>query len=189
MWNSRTDNILQLIAAGSSKLASVPSGGAGGAPAAGGAAAGGAAAAEEKAEEKEEGTSAYHHMRFCVDRADNLNREGGVRRRHGIRSLRLSASYHLLRQRRYTTLGNWHKNGLHSPCMVSGVEGFALDSSRWIQNKIRYPEAIVQLYSFPTPSYSTKSHPCESFRLEVCSKHDLAKTRAIVFKRIKIDNL
>ena len=53
--------IRQLIAEGSTKLASVPSGGAGGAgaPAAGGAAAGGAAAAEEekpaeKEEEKEE---------------------------------------------------------------------------------------------------------------------------------------
>ncbi|KAJ4989187.1 60S acidic ribosomal protein P2 [Stagonosporopsis vannaccii] len=52
-------DINELIASGSEKLASVPSGGAGGAaaPAAGGAAAGGAAdapAEEEKAEEKEE---------------------------------------------------------------------------------------------------------------------------------------
>ncbi|KAJ4345324.1 60S acidic ribosomal protein P2 [Didymosphaeria variabile] len=51
-------DINELIASGSEKLASVPSGGAGGAPAAGGAAAGGAAAAEEAAapaeEEKEE---------------------------------------------------------------------------------------------------------------------------------------
>ncbi|KAI0899410.1 60s acidic ribosomal protein-domain-containing protein [Annulohypoxylon nitens] len=47
-------DINELIAEGSSKLASVPSGGAGGATASGGAAAGGAAAAEEKAEEKEE---------------------------------------------------------------------------------------------------------------------------------------
>ena len=48
-------DINELIAQGTEKLASVPSGGAGGAPAAGGAAAGGAAAAEEtKAEEKEE---------------------------------------------------------------------------------------------------------------------------------------
>ncbi|KAI0144658.1 putative ribosomal protein P2 [Xylariaceae sp. FL1272] len=46
-------DVNELIAEGSTKLASVPSGGAGGA-AAGGAAAGGAAAAEEKAEEKEE---------------------------------------------------------------------------------------------------------------------------------------
>ncbi|KAL7906336.1 60s acidic ribosomal domain-containing protein [Trichoderma velutinum] len=46
-------DVNELIAAGSEKLASVPSGGAGVA-AAGGAAAGGAAAAEEKAEEKEE---------------------------------------------------------------------------------------------------------------------------------------
>ncbi|TFK51743.1 ribosomal protein 60S [Heliocybe sulcata] len=48
-------DVNELIAEGSSKLASVPAGGAvSAAPAAGGAAAGGAAAAEEKAEEKEE---------------------------------------------------------------------------------------------------------------------------------------
>ncbi|EHK47605.1 60S acidic ribosomal protein P2 [Trichoderma gamsii] len=50
-------DVNELIAAGSEKLASVPSGGAGGAAPAGGAAAGGAAAAEaveEKEEEKEE---------------------------------------------------------------------------------------------------------------------------------------
>ncbi|KUI57898.1 60S acidic ribosomal protein P2 [Cytospora mali] len=49
-------DINELIAEGSSKLASVPSGGAGGAPAAAGAAAGGAAepAAEEKKEEEKE---------------------------------------------------------------------------------------------------------------------------------------
>jgi large subunit ribosomal protein LP2 len=51
-------NTPQLIASGSEKLASVPSGGAGGAAASGGAAAGGAAPAEEAAapveEEKEE---------------------------------------------------------------------------------------------------------------------------------------
>ncbi|KAF7872169.1 hypothetical protein EAF04_003094 [Stromatinia cepivora] len=48
-------DINELIAEGSSKLASVPSGGAGGAaPAAGGAAASGGAAAEEKVEEKAE---------------------------------------------------------------------------------------------------------------------------------------
>jgi large subunit ribosomal protein LP2 len=51
-------NTSQLIASGSEKLASVPSGGAGGAAASGGAAAGGAAPAEEAAapveEEKEE---------------------------------------------------------------------------------------------------------------------------------------
>ncbi|RFU76183.1 60s acidic ribosomal p2 [Trichoderma arundinaceum] len=46
-------DVNELIAAGSEKLASVPSGGAG-AAAAGGAAAGGAAAAEAKEEEKEE---------------------------------------------------------------------------------------------------------------------------------------
>ncbi|KAL7786776.1 ribosomal protein 60S [Trichoderma ceciliae] len=47
-------DVNELIAAGSEKLASVPSGGGGGGAAAGGAAAGGAAAAEAKEEEKEE---------------------------------------------------------------------------------------------------------------------------------------
>ncbi|PGH37010.1 60S acidic ribosomal protein P2 [[Emmonsia] crescens] len=47
-------NLSELIAEGSTKLASVPSGGAASAPAAGGAAAGGEAAAAEKVEEKEE---------------------------------------------------------------------------------------------------------------------------------------
>ncbi|RPA87773.1 ribosomal protein 60S [Ascobolus immersus RN42] len=47
-------DIQTLIAEGSQKLASVPSGGAGGAAASSGAAAGGAAAADEKVEEKEE---------------------------------------------------------------------------------------------------------------------------------------
>ncbi|KAI8633464.1 ribosomal protein 60S [Xylariaceae sp. FL1651] len=47
-------DINELIAEGSSKLASVPSGGAGGAAASGGGAAAGGAAEEEKAEEKEE---------------------------------------------------------------------------------------------------------------------------------------
>lgn len=50
--NLLTRSLLQLIAEGSSKLASVPSGGA--APAAGGAAAGGAAAEAPKEEEKKE---------------------------------------------------------------------------------------------------------------------------------------
>ncbi|GAP82918.1 putative 60S acidic ribosomal protein P2 [Rosellinia necatrix] len=47
-------DINQLIAEGSSKLASVPSGGSGGAAPAAGGAAGGAAAEDKKAEEKEE---------------------------------------------------------------------------------------------------------------------------------------
>ena len=47
-------DINELIAAGSEKLASVPSGGAGGAPAAGGAAAAGGATEAAKEEEKEE---------------------------------------------------------------------------------------------------------------------------------------
>lgn len=86
-----TNIILQLIAEGSSKLASVPSGGAGGAAAGGAAAAsGGAAAAEEKAEEKEEGMNHTCHRphRFGILTCDS--REGRVRRGHGLRSLRLS---------------------------------------------------------------------------------------------------
>ena len=86
-----TDTVVtQLIAEGSSKLASVPSGGGGGAAAAGGAAAGGAAPEAAKEEEKEEGKCPRTHRTPCL--ADTRNREGGVRRGHGLRSLRLSAS-------------------------------------------------------------------------------------------------
>lgn len=68
-------------------------GGAAAAPAAGGAAAGdsGAAAAETKAEEKEEGMfNARIKLCSMVQNADPPHREGRVRRRHGIRSFRLS---------------------------------------------------------------------------------------------------
>jgi hypothetical protein len=83
---------VQLIAEGSSKLASVPSGGAGAAPAAGGAGAGGAAAEAPKEEAKEEGM----HSSIPQQRATVIltrHREGGVRRRHGLRSLRLSVPF------------------------------------------------------------------------------------------------
>jgi hypothetical protein len=85
---------VQLIAEGSTKLASVPSGGAGGggaAPAAGGAAAGGAAA-EEKEEEKEEGML-YKLESIHGPIADLIYREGRVRRGYGFRSLRLNGQY------------------------------------------------------------------------------------------------
>jgi hypothetical protein len=64
-------------------------GGAAAAPAAGGA--GGAAAADDApaAEEKEEGTSALSPNTQRRE-TDTLHREGGVRRGHGLRSLRLS---------------------------------------------------------------------------------------------------
>ena len=81
-----------MIAEGSQKLASVPSGGSGGgAPAAGGAAAGGAAAEDAPAEEKEEGTS--NRRSSLQIYANYLCREGGVRRGHGFRSFRLSNQY------------------------------------------------------------------------------------------------
>lgn len=68
-------------------MASVPSGGGGGAgPAAG--AAGGAAPAEEKKEEKaEEGMLTILTRKRALL---TIHREGGVRRRHGFRSFRLS---------------------------------------------------------------------------------------------------
>ena len=81
-------------------MLNVGSGG-GAAPAAGGAAggasggdAGGAEAAKE--EEKEEGTS--HQVLECIDKTSNqfCHREGRVRRRHGIRSIRLSVLNFLL---------------------------------------------------------------------------------------------
>jgi len=86
---------VQLIAEGSTKLASVPSGGAGGggaAPAAGGAAAGGAAA-EEKEEEKKEDGMLYRWRSIHGTFADLLYREGRVRRGYGFRSLRLNGQY------------------------------------------------------------------------------------------------
>lgn len=75
-------------------LLNVGSGG-GAAPAAGaaagGAAAGGDAAPEAaKEEEKEEGTSTHTRLPDA-NIADKLNREGGIRRRYGFRSLRLNA--------------------------------------------------------------------------------------------------
>ena len=97
-----------MIAEGSTKLASVPSGGAGGAAAGGAAAAsGGAAAAEEKAEEKEEGMNHNHQppCRFLILTCDC--REGRVRRGHGLRSLRLSASYHYLPRTTKPGLQRW----------------------------------------------------------------------------------
>ena len=99
---------MQLIAEGNSKLASVsveadfylksslrfhvqvPSGGgavaAGGASA--GAAAGGAAPAEEKKEEKEEEKVRFVPRGYPCRRADPLV-AGGIRRRHGLRFVRL----------------------------------------------------------------------------------------------------
>ncbi len=84
-------DINELIAQGSSKLASVSSGGGGAAPAAGGAAAGGAAAAEEKEEEKEEGMSRL--LRANKSEANSYHREGGVRRGYGLRSFRLNNQF------------------------------------------------------------------------------------------------
>lgn len=75
-------------------LLNVGSGG-GAAPAAGaaagGAAAGGDAAPEAaKEEEKEEGKPTRPQLSIA-NMTDNLDREGGIRRRHGFRSLRLNA--------------------------------------------------------------------------------------------------
>jgi hypothetical protein len=73
-------------------LLNVGSGG-GAAPAAGAAAGGaaaGAADAEPAAEEKAEGTIYRTHSTCEEDSLTYCYREGGVRRRHGLRSLRLS---------------------------------------------------------------------------------------------------
>ena len=67
-------------------------GGAAAAPTSGGAAAGGdAGAAEEKAEEKEEGKDHIIHVVKMMHSTNNFNREGGVRRGYGLRSLRLNS--------------------------------------------------------------------------------------------------
>lgn len=86
--------VQQLIAEGSSKLASVPSGGSGGAASGGAAAAtsGGAAAeapAEEKEEEKEVSTNLLSSFTTYLKFSNTII---GVRRGHGFRSLRLSGS-------------------------------------------------------------------------------------------------
>lgn len=83
--------VFQLIAEGSAKLASVPSGGG---AASSSAAAGGApaAAAEEKVEEKkeEEKVRYWSDAVFCLLRL-LIDIAGGIRRRHGLRSVRLDS--------------------------------------------------------------------------------------------------
>jgi large subunit ribosomal protein LP1 len=86
-------------------LLNVGSGGAA-APAAGGAAAGGAAAAadapaEEKAEEGKSNRNEEKTNTRSRSLTISFNREGGVRRRHGLRSLRLSVSLRLAFKSKY----------------------------------------------------------------------------------------
>lgn len=114
-----------MIAEGSSKLASVPSGGAGGAaPAAGGAAAGGAV--EEKEEEKkEEGMFRKTYLRLKTI-ADSLCREGRVRRGYGIRSLRLSSQCtvrHIRCSLSADTSGQGFGKGLYGLCLIFACHG------------------------------------------------------------------
>jgi hypothetical protein len=86
----------QLIAEGSTKLASVPSGGSGGgsggAAAPGGAAAAGGAAEEKEEEKKEEGMLYMGEINH-PSITNLLYREGRVRRGYGLRSLRLNGQY------------------------------------------------------------------------------------------------
>lgn len=81
-------------------LLNVGSGGGAAAPAAGaagGAADAGAAADAPKAEEKEEGSfNTLMNLCLMASNANSLNREGRIRRRHGIRSIRLSVFRKLL---------------------------------------------------------------------------------------------
>lgn len=81
-------------------LVNVGSGG-GAAAAPGAAAAGGAAAADAPAEEEKEEGAYRPLLTFVVDLMVVLTRfcrEGGVRRGHGFRSLRLNSQHHLLRR-------------------------------------------------------------------------------------------
>lgn len=78
-------------------LLNVGSGGGAAAPASGGAAApaaGGAAAEETKEEEKKEEGELRSKKESEKAVTDKFNREGGVRRGHGLRSLRLSGQPH-----------------------------------------------------------------------------------------------
>jgi hypothetical protein len=104
-------------------LLNVGSGG-GAAPAAGGVSsgAGGAAAAEEtKEEEKEEGTlypcSKSHTEKILT----NCHREGGVRRRHGLRSFRLSV--YLCHFLSHFALSGFHKTGQRSVACIFRFPG------------------------------------------------------------------
>jgi hypothetical protein len=111
-------------------LLNVGSGG-GAAPAAGGASAGagGAAAAEEtKEEEKVEGTL-YQNLRLRREEIlTKCYREGGVRRRHGFRSLRLSVSLcHFLS---HFALSGFHKTGQRSVACISPIPRVGLGPPR-----------------------------------------------------------
>jgi hypothetical protein len=112
---------VQLIAEGSTKLASVPSGGSGGgaAPAAGGAAAGGAAAEEKEEEKKEEGML-YKVGSIHGPIADLLYREGRVRRGYGFRSLRLKGQY-MSSWIRCSLCGNINGHGLWKGLCALGL--------------------------------------------------------------------
>lgn len=86
-------DVAELISEGSAKFASVPSGGAA-ASSAPAAAAGGAAEAPKEEEKKEEekvriSSSSFDISRFCAHYFFTFT--GGIRRRHGLRSLRLNA--------------------------------------------------------------------------------------------------
>ncbi len=80
-----------MIAEGSSKLSSVPSGGAAAASSGGAAAAGGAGAAEEAKEEekKAEEKVSVHLLLLTLCPLTICPITGGVRRRYGLRSFRL----------------------------------------------------------------------------------------------------
>ena len=80
-------DINELIAEGQTKLASVPSGGGSG----GGGAAAAGGAAEEKKEEKAPERECFR-LSFQLSAVLTMNSRGGVRRGHGLRSLRLSAA-------------------------------------------------------------------------------------------------
>jgi hypothetical protein len=130
----------QLIADGSAKLASVPSGGAAaaGGAAAGGAAAGGAAAEEKKEEEKkEEGALFFLPTNTCDGRSLTYHhREGGVRRGYGLRPVRLSApprspkSQALWYGQFRRSLSNARRVGGAVPRMLAGVFGGRVGSLR-----------------------------------------------------------
>ena len=114
-----------MIAEGSSKLASVPSGGAGGAAAAGGAAGAGGAAPEEKPEEIEEGMFTMW-LEIRRAHANAVYREGRVRRGYGFRSFRLRGqlTWLWIRCSRYfDTTGQSFWKGLCGLCLSIACHG------------------------------------------------------------------
>jgi hypothetical protein len=116
-------DLLLNVGSGGGAAAAPAAGGAGGAAASGG----DAAPAEE--EKKEEGTST-RHSHFSGLSTNTPHREGGVRRGHGLRSLRLSAFFPFPFAR-LPFLGSSKRTAAYSQCWGGPVTTFSDTTSIW----------------------------------------------------------